>query len=329
MAHSITSAPLNWTAVPEAAGAKFCDTLDIDHDENLLYAGDNWSGGVDVFDIATPEPRYIKTISIRGRIFGIAVARNVDKLFVGVSGSVVAVVDIGRGSDNSGGLVAQLDTGGSGHTDLLDYDPIHKRLYAANRIDGFMTCIDAATNRVVGRVEGLGKGLEQPRFNSADGMVYLTDNRENVLYQIDPVACKLVATFEIADACYPNGMAINPETNQALLACSNRDRPHTVIWDLNAQAIVSIIEDSGCGDGAIYDATIDRFFFAAAGFGAGPVMGIFGGNPVRLLSNVSTARGASWVAYDRKNRLVYAPAIQNGKPALLSFPLPPIKSGLT
>jgi len=51
-------------------------------------------------------------------------------------------------------------------------------------------------------------------------------------------------------------------------------------------------------------------------------MGIFGGTPARFLTNVPTQRGASWVAYDRTNRLVYAPAIQDGRPALISFPLP-------
>lgn len=322
MTNSVTSAPLSLTTLPDAAGVKFCDTLDIDHERHLLYAGDNWSGGVDVFDIAAPKPEYIKTITIRGKIYGVTVARNVDKLFVGVSGSVVAVIDVTEGSDKSNTVVVQIDTGGTGHSDLLDYDPIHKRLYAANRLDGFMTVIDATTNLIVGRVDGLGRGLEQPRFNPKDGMVYLTDNKENVLYQIDPTACKLIARFEIADACYPNGMAINPATNQALLACGNPDRPHTVIWDLNAQAIDSIIEESGCGDGAIYDSTIDRFFFAAPGYVGGPVMGIFGGNPVRFLTNVVTATGASWVAYDRRNELVYAPAIENGKPALISFPMP-------
>jgi len=30
------------------------------------------------------------------------------------------------------------------------------------------------------------------------------------------------------------------------------------------------------------------------------------------------------VAYDETNRLVYAPAIQDGKPALVSFPLPEV-----
>lgn len=51
-------------------------------------------------------------------------------------------------------------------------------------------------------------------------------------------------------------------------------------------------------------------------------MGVFGGNPVRFITNIETERGASWVAYDQTNRLVYAPAYEDGKPALISFPLP-------
>jgi len=72
----------------------------------------------------------------------------------------------------------------------------------------------------------------------------------------------------------------------------------------------------------VYDATVDRFFFAEHGFPGGPVMGIFGGNPVRFLANVTTAPNSSWVAFDQTNRLIYAPSVQDGKPALVSFPLP-------
>lgn len=321
---NVTSVPLIVTPVPDAAQAKFCDTLDIDHETQMLYAGDNWAGGIDVFDISTAEPKYIRTIRMQGRIFGVAVAKNVDKVFVGMSGSTVGVIDLNAQSPTANTVVAQIPTGGVGHADLLDYDPLHKKLFVANRSDGFMVSVDATSDTVVGRVKGLGTGLEQPRFNPHDGMVYLTDNKENVLYQIDPATDTLVKTFEIADACYPNGMAIDPSTNQALLACSNRDLPHTVIWDFNEQQIAAVIEDCGCGDGATYEPTIDRFLFAASGFTGGPVMGVFGGDPVRFLTNVPTAKGASWVAFDRAYGRVFAPAVENGKPVLISFRMPQV-----
>lgn len=323
MSEHTTEAPISAFVMPDGAvGAKFTDTLDIDQDAHRLYMGDNWSGGVDIFDISTTEPVLLQTVRMWGNVFGVCVAKNVNKVFAGLSGSIVAVVDINPAAARPNAVIARIDTGGRGSADLLDYDPVHRKVYAANRNDGFLTAIDAVTNEVVKRIDGLGKALEQPRFNRADGMVYLAGNGDNVLHQVDPVQDVLVNTFDIGDACSPNGMAINPETNQALLACSNRQRPHTVIWDLNTQSIASVIEESGCGDGAIYSAAVDRFFFAASGFGGGPVMGVFGENPVRFITNVPTERGSSWVAFDETNRMVYAPAVRNGKPALMKFPLP-------
>jgi hypothetical protein len=312
------------TSLPDAAQAKFCDTLDIDHDRHLLYFGDNWSGGLDVFDISTKKPGYLTTVKLRGRVFGVAVASNVGKVYVGMSGSTLAVIDTSGDFPGANKAAVLIDTDGINHVDLLEYEPVSNRLYAANRLDGFLVVVDGSTDEIIGRIDGLGRGLEQPRFNSADGMIYMTDNIDNVLYQIDPASNRLVNTFAIEDACYPNGLAINPENNRALLACSSKERPHTVIWDLNKQAIESVIDESGCGDGAIYEPSLDRFFFAASGFGGGPVIGIFGGTPVRFLGNVPTAKGASWVGYDRTNNLVYAPGVERGRPVLLSFPMPEI-----
>jgi DNA-binding beta-propeller fold protein YncE len=305
--------------------AKFTDTLDIDQAAHRLYMGDNWSGGIDVFDISSPAPTYLKTIkakAMRPTFYGVCVAKDLEKLFVAHGTGMVSVIDIDPSSATADSVVATVNNGGRVQTDLIDYDPLHKKVYVANRNEGFMTSIDAVKNEIVAKIEGLGGALEQPRYNPADGMVYLVSNSDNVIHQIDPVTDRLVHTFEIGDECNPNGMAINTTTNQALLACNNKKRPHTVIWDLKTKKVASVIEDCGCGDGAIYDPVVDRFFFAASGFPSGPVMGIFGGNPVEFMTNVPTQAGASWVAFDQTNRLVYAPAIQDGKPALISFPLP-------
>jgi len=312
---------LDFTPLPDAAAIKFVDTIDIDQEAHRLYAGNNWSGGVDVFDVSTPKAHYLKTIRIRGTFYGSAVAKDLNKLFVGVSGSQLAVIDIDPSSPTLETVLAMVHTGGVGAVDLIEYVPALKKVYAANRADGFLAVVDAVNNVLLARVEGLSGGIEQPRFYPANGMIYLTGNTGDLLYQIDTATDTLVNTIHIDEDCHPNGLAINPETGMALLACNNRQRPHTLIWDLEAGKIASVIEDCGSGDGAIYDPTIDRFFFAASNNGTGPVIGIYGGNPVRLLSAVPTARMASWVAYDRTHGLVYAPAIVEGKPALVSFSL--------
>jgi DNA-binding beta-propeller fold protein YncE len=306
----------------DAVGTKFCDTIDIDQEAHRLYAGDNWAGGVDVFDILTPDAKYLKTIKTRGGFFGIAVAADLHKVFVGLAAGILGVIDIDPTSATADTFVARVNLGATGAADLIEYVPAHRKVYAGMHADRFVGVVDALTHAVVKRIDGLGGDIEQPRYNAADGMVYVASRAGNCLHQIDPKTDTLVGTIDIGDPCNPNGIAIDPASGQALLVCNNAEKPHTVIWDLRSQQLAAVIPESGRGDGAIYDPTIDRFLAAHSGFTGGPVMGIFGGKPARFLTNVPTQRGASWVAYDRTNRLVYAPAIQDGRPALISFPLP-------
>jgi hypothetical protein len=315
---SIESVPSEIFGVPDSAQGKFSDTLDVDVDARRLYIGDNWTGGIDVFDIASAAPQFLNTIKLRGRIYGVAVAPEVGKVFAGMSGSTLAAVTLGPEK----ATVELVHTGGSGHVDLIDYDAANRRIFAANRLDGILTTVDAGTNRVTGRLDGLGHGLEQPRFNSKDRMVYLTDNVENVLYKIDPDQGRLVETFKLSEPSYPNGMAISPRVNHAVLACSKGDPACTVVWDIEHARIASVIKDLGGADGVVYEPSIDRFLVAASGAAGGPVIGIVGGDPIRLLAKISSAVGASWVGFDSKTNAVYAPAVDEGRPALLRFTLP-------
>jgi hypothetical protein len=318
VAASVIQVPFELVSLPDSAQGKFSDTLEVDSANRVLYMGDNWSGGTDTFDIGESMPRYTKTTKIRGRIYGLALAPEAGKLFAGVSGSVLAAIMV----NTEKSAVEQVHTGGSGHVDLLDYDASHGWIFAANRLDGIITWVDVETNRIVGRVDGLGRGLEQPRYHAADGMVYLTDNVENVLYQIDPAKGRLVETFKISVPCFPNGMAMNPNTNMALLASSNHKEPRTVLWDLARQEISGVFEDCGGADGVVYVPGLDRFLVAASDDAAGPVLGVFGGDPVRLLAKVPTAKGASWAGFDADHGKVYVPAVSNGRPSLLTFALP-------
>jgi DNA-binding beta-propeller fold protein YncE len=321
---SVADAALTVSGPPgDAVGMKFTDTMDIDQEAHRLYQGDNWAGGVDVFDITTKQAQYVKTIKIRGGLYGVCVAKNVGKVFAGLQASAVAVIDIDPTSPTVDTVVARVEIGGRGTADLIDYDPVHKKVYIASHTDGFFTSIDAVRNVVSMRLEGFGPELEQPRFNPGDGLVYLAGRDENAIHVIDPATDKLVGTYPLADPCRPNGMAIDPKRGKMLLVSSNPDKPHTVIWDIRTHNVVEVFNQTGRGDGAIYVPKIDRFLAAHSGFPGGPVVGVFaGGDPVRFVGNVATTRGASWVAYDETNALVYAPAYQDGRAALVSFTLP-------
>lgn len=311
--------PPKITPVPAVAHSqKFCDTLEIDQEAHRLYAVDNWAGGVDVVDISTPDAQYLKTIRTRGTYNGVAIAPDLHKVFVAFSGGVL-VIDTDPASSTFDTIVATIKVGGHGHPDLIDYDPVHHKVYAPNRNDGLMTVIDAVKNEATKEIGGLGGALEQVRFNPADNMVYMAGNADNVLYQFDASTDELVHTFDIGEPCHPNGLAINPRTNVAVLANSGRANK-CVVWDLG-NGRVAAVADTGGGDGASYDSVADRFFFAASGFRDGPVIGVFEGSG-KFLGNAPSARMASWVAYDETNRLLYMPTISEGCPAIASLTVP-------
>lgn len=300
------------------------DIMEIDQAAHLLYVGDRTTGGVDIFDISTPAAKYLQTINTGSPANGVTVAKNVNRVFAGTNDSHVAIIDVAPSSPTRNTLIARLNTGGRKRTDEMDYDPKEKKLYAANSDDGLVTVVDAIHNRIVKQLTNLGDGLEQPRHNPGDGMMYMTSSDQNAVFQFGPARDALVKKFDVGVSCNPNGLAINPSTNQALLGCSNKKTPMAVVWDLKAGKVVTTFTQVGAGDAAIYDAKANLFFFAASNFPSGPVMAIFSGSPVRWIANVRTAVGSHMVAYDETNRVIYTGNQGKGEAGLVALWLPEI-----
>ena len=311
------------TAIPpKQPSERFTDIMDIDQQAHMLYLGDSYKGGIDIFDVSGPNPTYVKTVTNQeGSGHGVIVAKNVNKVFFGEGTYGVGVIDIDPASAKFNTQIDVIPTGGS--ADEIDYDAVDRKIYIAHRNEGFVASIDAVNDVLVKKITGLGLILEQPRYNAGDGYLYQISGADNVVYRIDPKTDTLLATFPIGDPCAPNGLAVNPTTNQAVLGCSSRgSHPHTAFFDLTAGQLIGTTDEAGSGDSAIYNAQVDRFFFGATGYTGGPVMGIYTGSPIGFFAAVPTTPAAHSVAFDETNNMIYAPDIQNGLPGLLSFPLP-------
>jgi len=300
------------------------DLIVIDQDAHRLYAADRTTTGVDVFDITTKEAKYIKTVDAGSGANGVVVAKNVNKLFAGLNDSNVAVIDL-----TSLTVTAKVNTGGKGRADELDYDPKDNKIYVANSGDGFVTVIDATTNAIVHKFDGLGAALEQPQYDSADGLMYMTSSDQNAVFVFDPINDVLVRKDVLAVLCNPQGLAINPKTNQALLGCNigragSSGTPLTVAWDLTKGIFVGVFGQVGSGDSVTYSPKTDRFYFGAHNFPHGSSIGIFSGAPIAFLTNVPTGSfsGAKNLAYDETNNLIYTQDALPGEGALFSFTPP-------
>ena len=298
------------------------DIIDVDQAAHLLYLGDRTSGGVDIFDISSPAAKYLQTVNT-GPANGVTVAKNVNKVFAGISDSSVAIIDVDPASPKRNTVIARLNTGGKKRADEMDYDPRDRKLYVANSDDGLVTVIDAVKNAIIKQFKDLGEGLEQPRYNPIDGMMYMTVSDQNLIFQFDPVKDVLVKKYDVGVACEPHGIVINP-ADQALLGCANKKTPMTVLWDLKTHAVITTFNQAGAGDEAAYDPKTNLYFFAAANFPKGAVLAIFGGSPVHWIGNVPTAAGSHAVGFDATNHVVYTIDQRPNSAGLMAFWLPSI-----
>ena len=309
--------------IPPIAGkTASIDIIDIDQQAHMLYVTDRTDNGIDIFDISTPSAKYVKTIDTGSGPNGVVVAKNVNKVFAGLNDSNVAIIDIAPGSPTLNTVVAKVSTGGKKRADELDYDPKDKKVYVANSDDGIVSVIDGTTNKIIKKFDNMGDALEQPRYDTADGMIYMTSSDQNAIFQFDPTKDVMVKKFDVGAKCNPNGIAINPTTNQALLGCSSRSANTLVLWDIAGGKVLSTFEQAGAGDAAIYSAAADRFIVAASNFNRGAVTAIFTGNPVKFVTNVETAVGSHGVAFDETNKIIYTQDQLPNEGALFSFPLP-------
>jgi len=220
---SVADVQFTNTPIPTLSGlAGDFDVVEIDQQDHRLYAADRTKRGVDVFDISKPRAAYLQTIALPSNPNGLAIAPDLSRLFAGTSAGSVVIVDIKSGSPTRGTVIKEVATGGG--ADLMDYAAAGHQLFVGGS-DGSITTVDAATGDIKGHFK-LGYGLEQPRFNQADGSLYVSSPDANALLQIDPSDGTIKNKFYLPK-CHPSGMAISARANQALIACSKS----VVSWD--------------------------------------------------------------------------------------------------
>jgi len=300
------------------------DVMEIDQAAHRLYLADRTSGGVDIFDISTPAAKYLQTVNTGSPPNGVTLAKDVNKVFAGTNDSSIVIIDVDPASPKRNTVITRLNTGGKKRTDEMDYDPKDRKLYAANSDDGIVTVVDGVRNTIIKKFENLGEGLEQPRYNPSDGMMYMTVSDQNAVFQFNPAQDLLVKKYDVGAACNPHGLAINPTTNQALLGCSNKKAPLTVLWDLKTHSVVSTFKQAGAGDVTSYDPKTNLYFFAASNFPPGAALAIFGGSPVHWIANIPTAVGSHVVGFDATNRVIYTVNQRPNSAGLMAFWLPEV-----
>jgi DNA-binding beta-propeller fold protein YncE len=294
--------------VPIAGQTGNYDGVEIDNHAHRLYVADRTDSGVDVFDTSRASPAYIGTIFLGALPNGLALAPDFNKLYVGLSNGTVADVNTDPQSPTYYKVVGRIAIQATS-ADLLDYSPQRQRVYVG--AGTFVAAINPNDDSVPGHFV-VGAPVEQPRYDPADGFVYVTSPGLDTLFQIDPTTGAIRQTYTLG-GCKPSGLAINAITQMALLAC----RQGVMRLDLPTAAF-GVIHDVAGGDIVSFDPTTQTFLVASPKLNPRSVVGVFDGDG-NLVNAITTDGESHAAAYDSTHGLVYAPDARTNKGQLLSF----------
>lgn len=322
-APSVTKLTPETVAIPPAEGKTLSvDIMWVDQASHRLYAADRTTDGVDVFDVSTPLAQYMTTVDTGSGPNGVVAAPNLQEVFAGLNNSTIAVIDVNPSSPTFNQVIASIPTGGAKRTDELDYDPVDNKVYAANSDDGIVTVVDGASNTIIKQFTDMGPGLEQPRYDTANGMMYMTSSDQNVVFEFDPKTDTQVNKWTVSDACNPNGLDIDPRTNMGMLGCSNKKTPHTDIMDMTSGKVVKTFNELGGSDGVVFNEKANRFFTGSSNDPRGAGVGVYKADPAAYLTQIPTFAGSHGIAYDETNNVIYTQDQRPNSARLMAFPAP-------
>jgi DNA-binding beta-propeller fold protein YncE len=293
----------------------------VDQKTQRYYLADRSNKAVDIFD--AKEDKFL------GRVPGfIGVTKSNDtsgpdgvilvgnQIWAGDGDSTIKIIDI-----DSRKIVKTISTGGKNRVDEMAYDPKDGVFVGVNNADEppFVTLISTKKgNKILGKIdfEDATDGLEQPAYNPADGMIYVSvpelkkEATKGGVAVIDPRKAVVVKILPV-DNCHPNGLVFGP-ANVAALGCTAEGKenmpPIITLLDVKTGAVVKNVPGIGAADMVAYDRKLGQFYTASRNMPGGPVLGVIETKTNGLVQKIALTGGNPHsVAVNSANGHVYVP----------------------
>jgi DNA-binding beta-propeller fold protein YncE len=263
-----------------------------------LFTG--WNG-----DHTVAGPDGVAVVSRRGR----------RELWAADGDSTVKVFDLPAGR-----LLHTIDTGGTKRADEMVFDARDQLLVVANDSDSppYLSFISTRAHRVVARLPfpRATNGLEQPVYDPLTGLVLQAvpeldgNHATGEIAVIDPRTARQVGSFPVSQ-CEPAGLALGAGQRLAVGCSSDAIAAgfpaQALVLDARSGTVLKAIGQFGGSDQVWYDPGAERFYFAANGNPAGPVLGIVSAESLRWVASVPTSAGSHSVAADPETQHVFVP----------------------
>jgi len=299
----------------------------VDQSTQRLYLADRSNKSVDVFDAKTD-----KFLGSAGGFVGVTMKNGKpdndtsgpdgvvtvgNQVWAGDGDSTIKIIDI-----KSMKVVETINTGGKTRVDEMAYDPKDHVWIGVNNAEDppYATLISTKKgHKVIAKItfDNATDGAEQPAYNPADGLFYVSipeldkDAKKNGVAVIDPKKGKLVKMLAVQN-CHPNGIAFGPGGNFALGCTANgKEGMPAIITVMNYKTgkVVKEVPEIGAADMVAYNPKSGEYYTGSRGMPEGPVLGVIDAKANALVDKVAIKGGNPHsVATNARNGQVFMPA---------------------
>src|SRR5579871_2243391 len=196
-------------------------------------------------------------------------------------------------------IITQIATGEN--PDAIMFDEFSKKIITCNGRSKNLSVIDPATDKVVATIPVAGKPETAVSDNA--GKIFVNIEDKNQIDVVDIAKNKVVASWSIAPADGPTGLAIDIKTKRLFAGC---DKLLVVVDATNGKIVDKLPIADGC-DGVGFDNGL-KYVFASCGEGKLSIIEELNADKFKVIDNVETKRSARTIAVDDTKHEVYLPA---------------------
>ncbi|HEX8071110.1 MAG TPA: hypothetical protein VF546_14235 [Pyrinomonadaceae bacterium] len=192
--------------------------------------------------------------------------------------------------------------------DAIIYDAASKRVFTMNGASHDATAIDVQTDTVAGTLALGGK----PEFAVTDeqGRVFVNIEDKSAIVEFDSRRLAVEATWPIAPAEEPSGLAFDRKHRRLFSAGSNK---LMAVVNADTGKVLTTLPIGGGVDAAAFDPETG-LIFSSNGDGTLTVVHEDAPDKYSVVENVTTQRGARTMALDPKTHKVYLVTAEFGPP---------------
>jgi len=271
-------------------GSPQFDYLAVDPIGKRLYV----SNGTQIVVIDTTSNAVVGKIADTPGVHGIAITEPGSRGFTsnGREGKS-SIVDL-----RTLQTIRKVDVGAG--PDAILYEPKMKEVYAINHTAGTATVVNAATGAPVTTIKLSGTSAETAVADPGLGRVYVNLEEDSKIDVIDVAAHKVIATWPVAPAEGPTGLAIDTATHRLF---SGGDK-FTVMIDGQSGKVVGQMPICDGTDATFFDPGT-KLVFSSCGDGTVTIGREDSPAKLSVVQTLSTVRGARTMALDPATHKIY------------------------